>query len=110
MAVFSGISVRAVRRIAGEANVTHDDDGAGRKARQIGRRSGAEAYREVVAAVPDGEPDLLSVELCRRARLAGYTAGKSAMHALIASLRPAKIDAMRLDAFLTPGLRGFTTS
>ena len=36
VAVFSGISVRAVRGIAGEANVTHDDDGAGRKARQIG--------------------------------------------------------------------------
>ena len=98
VAIFSGISVRAVRRIAGEAAVTHVDDGAERQARQIGRPNRTEAYREVVTAALDGEPGLLSVELLRRARLAGYTGGKSAMYGLIASVRPAKVDAtMRFE-------------
>jgi hypothetical protein len=34
------------------------------------------------------EPELLSLEVLRRARIAGYTGGKSALYALIASLRP----------------------
>ncbi|HRS17848.1 MAG TPA: IS21 family transposase, partial [Thermoanaerobaculaceae bacterium] len=88
VASFSGISERAVRRIAGEAAVQHVDDGAERRARRIGRPSTAEPYRAVVREILEEEPGLMSLELLRRARLSGYTGGKSAFYALVASVRP----------------------
>jgi transposase len=88
VASFSGISERAVRRIAGEAAVQHVDDGAERQARRIGRPSTAEPYRDLVREILEQEPGLMSLELLRRARLAGYSGGKSAFYTLAASLRP----------------------
>jgi transposase len=41
-----------------------------------------------VADLLTAEPAMLSVEVLRRARLADYTGGKSALYALIASVRP----------------------
>ena len=35
-----------------------------------------------------GEPDLLSVEILRRAKLKGYVGGKTALYELIAAVRP----------------------
>ena len=92
VARFSGISVRAVRRIEKEAAVQHVDDAAERTARRIGRPSKAEGFRELVAGILADEPGLMSLEILRRARIEGYDGGKSAMYALIASLRPTGVE------------------
>lgn len=82
------VSERAVRMIEEESPVATIDDAAERKRRRIGRPSKAEPMRPFVAALMTTEPELLSLEVLRRARLAGYSGGKSALYALIASLRP----------------------
>jgi hypothetical protein len=41
-----------------------------------------------VAEILAGEPNLLSVEILRRAKLKGYAGGKTALYELIRSLRP----------------------
>lgn len=64
----SGISERAVRR--------------------IGRPSTAEPYRELVREILEQDPRLMSLELLRRAKLAGYTGGQSAFYTLLAAVRP----------------------
>lgn len=92
VASFSGISARAVRRIAKEAAVQHVDDVAERAVRRIGRPSKAEAFRELATTILAEEPGLMSLEVLRRARLAGYDGGKSALYALIASVRPAEVE------------------
>lgn len=92
VAAFSGISERAVRRIAGEAAVQHVDDSAERRQRRIGRPSKADAFRGFVEGILAEEPGLMSLEILRRARLGGYAGGKSAMYALIASLRPSSVE------------------
>jgi len=83
------VSERAVRTIEEEAPVATIDDAAERKRRRVGRPSKAEPLRAFVAALVTAEPELLSLEVLRRARLAGYAGGKSALYGLIASLRPA---------------------
>lgn len=84
------VSPRAVRRVAKEEAVTHSDDRAERRARGIGRPSKAEPFRALIEKTLKEEPDLPSLELLRRAKLAGYDGAKSAMYALIAGLRPPK--------------------
>ena len=87
VAALSGVSVGTVRRIEAEAAVETVDNGAERAKRQIGRPSKAEAFREVLRETLRDEPTLRSVELLHRARLAGYTGGKSAIYALAQTLR-----------------------
>jgi len=62
---------RSVQRVAGEAMITHDDAYHERARRGIGRPSKAEAYRTAVTGWLKDDPELLSVELLRRAKLAG---------------------------------------
>lgn len=81
VAALSGVSVGTVRRIEEEAAVETVDNGAERAKRQIGRPSKAEAFREVLRETLRDEPTLRSVKLLHRARLAGYTGGKSAIGA-----------------------------
>jgi len=87
IAVLSGVSVRTVRRIAAEADITTMDNAAERVRRQVGRPSKADAYRDVLVQALTEEPTLRSVELLYRARQAGYTGGKSAIYALARALR-----------------------
>ena len=87
IAALSGVSVRTVRRIAAETEVTTIDNAAERARRQVGRPSKAEAYREVLVQALTEEPTLRSVELLHRARQAGYSGGKSAVYALAQTLR-----------------------
>ena len=47
----------------------------------------AEAYRGLVRTLLTDEPQLLSVELLRRAKLAGYDGRKSALYALMRDVR-----------------------
>lgn len=88
VARLTGVSEREVRRIEQEPLVVSIDDARERKRRRLGRPSKAEPFRAFVARVLADEPELLSLEILRRARLDGYTGGKSAMYSLIASLRP----------------------
>jgi transposase len=88
VAALSGVSVRTARRVAEEAAVTTVDNAAERARRQVGRPSKAEAYRDVIARALTDDGTLRSVELLHRARLAGYTGGKSALYALAQTLRP----------------------
>jgi transposase len=87
IAALSGVSVRTVRRIAAETDVTTIDNTDERGRRQIGRPSKADAYRDVLTQALRDEPTLRSVELLHRARQAGYTGGKSAVYALAQTLR-----------------------
>lgn len=87
IATLSGVSVRTVRRIAAETVVTTVDNAAERARREVGRPSKADAYRDVLVQVLTEEPALRTVEVLHRARLAGYTGGKSALYALTQTLR-----------------------
>jgi transposase len=87
IAALSGVSVRTVRRIAAEIEVTTIDNGAERARRHVGRPSKADAFRDVLVQALTEEPSLRSVELLHRARQAGYTGGKSAVYALAQTLR-----------------------
>lgn len=84
----TGASPRTIRRVMEEPPVETVDDGAARQARSIGRPSKVDAYRPLVEKLLSSEPELLSLEILRRARLDGYAGGKSAMYDLVASLRP----------------------
>jgi transposase len=87
IAALSGVSVRTVRRVAAEADITTIDNAAERARREVGRPSKADAYRDVLVQALTEEPTLRTVELLHRARQAGYTGGKSAIYALAQTLR-----------------------
>ncbi|MGQ0642136.1 MAG: hypothetical protein ACT4P6_15420, partial [Gemmatimonadaceae bacterium] len=59
--------------------------------RRPGRRSKVAAYRDHVTAWLKEDPELLSVELLRRAKLAGYDGAKSALYALVRTVRPSTL-------------------
>ncbi len=84
----SGVSQSSVQRVASEPPVTALDSDAERRRRGVGRPSKAEAFRALLMAELAKQPGVLGVELLRRARLAGYSGGKSALYELIAALRP----------------------
>ena len=63
IAALSGVSVRTVRRIAAETEITTIDNAAERARRQVGRPSKADAYRDVLVQALTEEPTLRSVEL-----------------------------------------------
>jgi transposase len=86
-----GVGVRTVRRVEGEPDISHIDDANEREQRAIGRPAKAEPFRSVVAEILAQAPDLLSVEILRRAKLKGYRGGKTALYALISTLRPKTI-------------------
>jgi transposase len=88
VATFSGVSVGSVRRVIAEPTVQAVDAEAERERRRIGRPAKAERFREVITTALGDDAALLSVELLRRARLAGYDGGKSALYEVIRTLRP----------------------
>jgi transposase len=90
VAKLTGVSEREVRRIRDEPPVDHVDDDEERRRRGIGRPSKVEGFRRFLVEAITKEPELLSLELLRRAREAGYDGGKSAFYGLTASLRPPK--------------------
>lgn len=87
----AGVSVRSVRRVEAEGAVSDADNQAERSRRRIGRPSKAEPFRPFVVELLTKEPELLSLEVLRRARLAGYAGGKSALYELIHSVRPKRM-------------------
>ena len=88
VARLTGASIRTIRRVEEETAVETVDVRASRRSRRIGRPSKAEPFRSFVAELLAAEPELLSVEVLRRARARGYDGGKSALYAVIAQVRP----------------------
>src|SRR6266705_171604 len=88
IATLAGVSRRSVQRVEREAVVTHIDAARERARRAIGRPAKAEPFRPLVAEILAGDPDLLSVEILRRAKLQGYKGGKTALYDLISAVRP----------------------
>jgi hypothetical protein len=58
---------------------THTENVMERACRAIGRPAKAEPFRSVIAEIFPGEPDLLSVEILRRAKCKGYADAKTAL-------------------------------
>ncbi len=88
IAKFVAVGKHSVQRVAAEPMITHyeaDQDGVGRP---IGRPAKAEPYRALVAGWLTDEPELLSVELLRRAKLVGYAGAKTALYSLVREVRP----------------------
>ena len=73
----------------GENAVAHVDDKAETRARGVGRPSKTEAYRPLVLKLLEEDPAVITLEILRRAKLAGYTGSKTALYALVAQVRPA---------------------
>src|SRR6202048_3849563 len=84
----TGVSLCSVKRIAQEGPVVHVDDAAERAQRQVGRPSPVANFRKPVLEILQHTPDLASLEILRRVRETGYQGGKTALYALVASLRP----------------------
>jgi len=88
VARLSGASLRSVKRIAQEGPVVHIDDAAERAQRQVGRPSTVASFRKLAVEILEQAPELPSLEILRRVRESGYRGGKTALYALVASLRP----------------------
>ena len=88
IARLTDVSVRSVRRVEAEPDVCSIDDADERARRQVGRPSTVEPLRPLVVELLAQDPALLSVEIFRRAKLAGYPGGKSALYDLIQAIRP----------------------
>jgi len=91
VATLAGVSRRSVQRVDTEAAVTQIDAARERETRGIGRPAKAEPFRSVITEILAQAPDLLSVEILRRAKLKGYAGGKTALYTLISALRPKTI-------------------
>ena len=99
IAALLGVSERSVDRVVREPPVEHVGDVAERTSPLVGRPSKVARFREWVRKVLEEEPELLSLELLRRARAEDYDGGKSAFYALVRELRPSKTDlVMRFEA------------
>jgi len=88
VARLTGVSLCSVKRIAQEGPVVNVDDQVERAKRQIGRPSTVVTFRKQILEILQQQPDLASLEILRRVRETGYQGGKSALYALVASLRP----------------------
>jgi len=88
VARLSGVSARSVTRIAQETPVAELDTAAEVARRKIGRPSKAEPLRGFVVETLATEPEVMSLELLRRARHRGYSGSKTAFYALVAGVRP----------------------
>lgn len=83
-----GVSQSSVQRVVAEPPVTSFDTKAEVAKRRIGRPSKAEPFRDMLARELVAQPDVLAVELLRRAKNKGYAGAKSALYELVRELRP----------------------
>lgn len=99
VARLTGISPSSVRRIAGEALIEHFNDVAERRKRRIGRPSIVAGFRQMISDILEEGADLPSLEILRQVRKAGYEGGRTALYAVVASLRPIEVNTKRNEAF-----------
>src|SRR5271157_1737365 len=84
----AAVSLNTVQRVAGEPVIRTVEDLGERARRRIGGRPRVtEPFRALVENLLQEEPQMLSMEVLRRARLEGYEGGKSALYSLAASMR-----------------------
>lgn len=88
VAELAKVSKRTVERVDSEDGVTNFDTDGERGRRGIGRPAKAEPFRSFLVGELTLQPDVLAVELLRRAKLKGYAGGKSALYELVKELRP----------------------
>src|SRR5215469_200603 len=88
VAKLTGVSQSSVQRVEAEPAVVTFVGAEPSASRGVGRPSKVEAFRDFVDGQFTKQPDVKAVELLRRARLAGYTGGKSALYELIRAVRP----------------------
>lgn len=86
-----GVSQRSVRRVAAEPPIQSFDTEAERTKRGVGRPSKAEPFRSFLVSELVKQPDVMALELLRRARNEGYAGGKSALYELVKELRPERV-------------------
>lgn len=91
VAIYTKVGLRTVQRIDRESPVENLDDMAERKKRRIGRPSKTESFRKFTEDLLKTEPDLMTLELFRRARELGYTGEKSAFFELVKATRPKNV-------------------
>jgi transposase len=84
----AGVSQSSVQRVEAESAVMTLDVAGERTRRRIGRPSKVEPFRVLLGAEMAKQPEVLAVELLRRAQLAGYGGAKSALYELIRAIRP----------------------
>jgi transposase len=94
VAGLTGVSLCSVKRIAEESPVVHVDDARERGKRKIGRPGTVANFRKQIVEILQETPDLASLEILRRVRETGYPGGKTALYALVASLRPKPVKPM----------------
>lgn len=99
VARLTGISPSSVRRIAGEPPIEHFNDTVERRKRRIGRPSIVEGFRRIIRDILEKEAGRPSLDILRQTRKAGYSGSKTALYALVASLRPIKLATQRNEAF-----------
>jgi transposase len=85
-----GVSQSTVQRVEAEPAVANFDTSVERERRRVGRPSKAEPLRPLLITELAKEPEVMALELLRRARQQGYSGGKSALYALVKELRPHK--------------------
>ena len=100
VAEIAGVSLRTVHRVRAEVEARSAEAAAtaGRASQEAaaereaaggpGQPSKIAAYRDLVASILEAEPGLKTLEVLRRARLAGYGGGKSALYELVREVRP----------------------
>jgi transposase len=89
VAKLTGVAERSIRRMEREpAAIETEPIAEQRKERRIGRPSKADGFRDFVVGKLKEFPEMLSVEVFRLAKLNGYAGKKTALYALIASVRP----------------------
>jgi len=92
VAAKTGVSVRSIRRIEGEAAVSDSDRTALVRARRVGRPSIAAAWTDSITGWLEEDRTLPSGEIIRRLHEErGYRGGKSALYELIRRLRPVPV-------------------
>jgi transposase len=87
VAIETGVAERTVDRIAKEPSVAGLDDLGISAARRIGRPSTVAEREEEVNGWLEEKPDLPTVEVLHRLRMAGYEGGKTAVYELVRALR-----------------------
>jgi transposase len=87
-AALVGVSQRSARRVGAEPPVESFDTDEERRRRGVGRPSKAEPFRAFLVGELALQPDVMSLELLRRAKGKGYVGGKSALYELVKELRP----------------------
>lgn len=86
-----GVSQSSVQRVEAERPVASFDTKAEVARRGVGRPSKAEPFRSFLVGELVKQPDVMALELLRRARSEGYGGGKTALYELVKELRPEKV-------------------